>query len=314
MLEHLLDDYSMSFGTRDERLEKEDTIKQIEELNLQNSVLSKDDDFLRFQDDMSNMEVTEGDLPPYDRIPGNTEDGINIRRSHFSGTKGWNTARDIKKSYSQERRQGPDVGRAMTGTSLSSSRPRLREKVKRSLGYHHHYHHHWRPSYLHVRSRHFFPYHDFPDEPEPIEPIPRITNFMDFPRFPTARRLPIFPTSLIAERFVPYPRLPSIDENFPPLLEKLERLPEPPPIPQAILEREETGSRESEPFSEGAPLPEPVPAPEPPPIAEPPPIPELAPIKEIPPIAEPQEKTPPNLDPKKTFGTGKSNGGVKKST
>jgi len=37
-------------------------------------------------------------------------------------------------------------------------------------------------------------------------------------------------------------------------------------------------------------------------------------IKEIPPIAEPQEPAPENLDPKKTFDTGESNGGVKKSS
>ena len=74
------------------------------------------------------------------------------------------------------------------------------------------------------------------------------------------------------------------------------------------MDQEEAGTREDEPIDELTPLPEPIPEP------EPPPIPELASIKEIPPISEPQEKAPDNLDPKKTFDTGESNGGVKKST
>lgn len=293
----------MSFGTRDEKLEKESTIKQIEQLNRESSVLSKDYDSLALPDDFSDMEVSEGELPSYDQIPGAPEDGINIRRSQLKGNKRWNSHADIKTISSQAPDAELDDGRRKTGTNLDISTPK---KTKRSLLFHGRHYHYWLPHYLHIRPHHFSPYYDFPEEP--IDPIPSISHFMDFPRFPTPKRLPKFPLSLMAERFAPYPPLPKIDEYSPPPLEKLERLPQLPPIPQAILDREETGTRDPEPIDEWAPLPEPVPAP------EPPPIPELAPIKEIPPIAEPEEKTPPNLDPKKTFGTGESNGGVKKSS
>lgn len=318
MLEHLLDDYSVSFGTRDEKLEKESTIRQIERLNTEGSDVSKAGyDFLDLPDDVSNMEVSEGDLPSYDQIPGFREDevnSVNIRKSHVSTKKGWDADDRTKAISGKTPNVNLDVGLGMTGPEDDfATRLRLRKKTKRSLHHHRHYHRYWRPRYFHARSYQFSPYYDFPDEQEPFEPIPRISQFLDFPRFPTPQRLPRFPMSLMTERFIPYPHLPKIEESFPPPLEKLERLPEPPPIPQAILGREETGTREAEPVDEWAPLPEPVPAPEPPPILEPPPIPELAPIKEIPPIPEPQAKTPPNLDPKKTFGTGESNGGVKKS-
>ena len=303
MLEQLLDDYSMSFGTRNEKLEKESAIKQIEQLNRESSVLSKDYDSLRLPYDFSVMEVSEGELPSYDQMPGSREDGINIRRSQLQGNKGWNADANMKTISSQAPDGELDVGRRKTGTNLDITNPK---KTKRSLRYHGRRHHYWRPRH------HFSPYYNFPEEP--FDPIPSIPHFIDFPRFPTPKRLPKFPLSLMAERFVPYPHLPKIDEYFPPSLEELERLPEPPPIPKAILDREETGTRDPEPVDDLAPLPEPVPAPEPPPILEPPPIPELAPIKEIPPIKEPEEKTPPNLDPKKTFGTGESNGGVKKSS
>ena len=317
ILEHLLDgDDSMSFGTRDEILDKESTIKQIEGLNLESSFLTKGYDLSNFEDDFSDVDVSEGELPSYDQMPDSLENAINVRKSRLSGK----SMRKVRTDKSTLCGQG-DFGRVGTGPSrdwLTLPRPRLRKRMKRSLFYHHHHpHYHWHPYYWPnwpIRPRHFSPFFDFSDEPEPIEPIPSISHFLPFYRFAKAERFPKFPTFLSAERFVPYPRFPKIAEYSPPSLEKLERLPEPPPVPQAISDREEPEAREVEPSSEAAPLPEPVPAPEPSPIAEPPPIPELAPIKEIPPIPEPQPKTPPNLDPKKTFGTGESNGGVKKSS
>lgn len=302
MLEHLLDDYSPSFGTRDEKMEKESTIKQIEKLTKQNSVLSKDYDFTGLPSEFANMEVSEGELPSYEQI-GDT--GLNIRRSKV--LKNAYKEHAQKEVLSSERRRfktGPDCNQAH-----SSSQPRLL-KNKRSLPYHHRHHHRLRPPYLHIRSPELSPYSDYPDEQEhqDYEDIPRLSSVMQFHRLPIAQRWPRFPISLMAERFVPFPRLPKISEFSPQPLERLQHLPLPPPIPLAIIDREEAGNREAEPMDEWAPFPEPIPEP------EPPPIPELPFIKEIPPIAEPQEPAPENLDPKKTFDTGESNGGVKKSS
>lgn len=301
MLEHLLDDYSPSFGTRDEKMEKESTIKQIEKLTKQSSVLSKDYDFAGLPSEFANMEVSEGELPSYEQI-GDT--GLNIRRSKV--LKNAYKEHAQKEVLSSERRRfktGPDCNQAH-----SSSQPRLL-KNKRSLPYHHR-HHRLRPPYLHIRSPELSPYSDYPDEQEhqDYEDIPRLSSVMQFHRLPIAQRWPRFPISLMAERFVPFPRLPKISEFSPQPLERLQHLPLPPPIPPAIIDREEAGNREAEPMDEWAPFPEPIPEP------EPPPIPELPFIKEIPPIAEPQEPAPENLDPKKTFDTGESNGGVKKSS
>ena len=309
MLERLINDNTISFGTKAEQLDKESTIKEVEALSAQSTRPYSDEHLMGLPDDLSTMEVSEGELPPYDKLPGQHV-GLDIRRNHISKKMEQKSRASLNAISSQV---GDD--REKTGNEAdSSARPRLRRKKKRSLRHHFHHHHHWRSPYFHVRSHEFSPYYDYQEEHEPIEFIPRITRFMDFPRFPVPRRLPKFPMSLMSERFVPYPRLPKIAEYSPPQLETLEHYPEPPPIPTAISEREKAGSREQEPEDEWSPLPEPVPAPEPPPIPEPAPIPELAPIKEIPPIKEPQEKTPPNLDPKKTFDTGESNGGVKKSS
>lgn len=300
MLEHLLDDSSPSFGTRDEKMERESTIKQIERLTKQSSVLSKDYDFTGLPSEFANMEVSEGDLPSYDQM--GDDGGINIRKSKV--TKNKEKARAHKKTVFSSKRR-----RVETGPANSSSQPRPL-KTKRSLHYHHRHHHRWRRPYLHVRSPQLSPYYDYPDEQEhqDYDDTPRLSRHMHFHRFPIAQRWPRLPLSLMAERFVPFPRLPKISEFSPQPLDGLERLPPPPPIPPAIIDREETGNREAEPVDEFAPLPEPVPEP------EPPPIPDLPFIKEIPPIAEPQEPAPQNLDPKKTFDTGESNGGVKKSS
>ena len=329
MLERLLDDYSPSFGTRDEKSEKESTIKQIEELNTQNSVLPKDYEFTDLPSEFANMEVSEGDLPWYDRL---NEGGINIRKSKITRKKdkgrGHNNAILSSKEHFghvkiHKRRKGAGSAklaprfprhsrwnlkrkfhhRGTTGTkhhqAFSSFHPKQR-KIKRSLRHHRH-NHRWRPSYLHVRSPQMSPYYDYPS----------FIHFHRFPslyRYPSLHRWPKFPLSSMAESFVPFARLPKISEFSPQPLDRLERLPPPPPIPPAIMDREEAGTREEEPIDEWAPFPEPIPEP------EPPPIPELAPIKEIPPISEPQEPAPDNLDPKKTFDTGESNGGVKKSS
>ena len=311
MLEHLLDDYSPSFGTRDEKMEKESTIKQIEKLTKQSSVLSKDYDFTGLPSEFANMEVSEGELPSYEQI-GDT--GLNIRRSKVSKTAHKKHVRKATVLSSKRRRgrTGPNYNEA-----YPSSHPRLL-KTKRSLPYHHrhnhhhHHHHHygWRSPYLHIRSPEMSRYSDYPDEQEEqdYEDMPRLSSTLAFHRFPIAQRWPIFPISLMADRFVRFPRLPKISEYSPEPLERLEHLPPPPPIPPAIIDREKAGDREAEPVDEWAPFPEPIPEP------EPPPIPELPFIKEIPPIAEPQEPAPENLDPKKTFDTGESNGGVRKSS
>ena len=298
MLEHLLDDdRSPSFGTKDEKMERESTIKQIEQLTQQSSVLSKDYDFTDLPSEFANMEVSEGELPSYDQIGG---DGINFRKSKVAKKKKKGHVH-TKTVFSSEKR------RVKTGPNSSSSQPRP-PKSKRSLHYHHRHHHRWRRPYLHVRSPQLSPYYDDPDEQDHqyYDDIPRLSSYMHFHRFPIAQRWPS--PLLMAERFVPFPHLPKISEFSPQPLERLEHLPPPPPIPPAIIDREEAGNREAEPVDEFAPLPEPVPEP------EPPPIPELPFIKEIPPIAEPQEPAPENLDPKKTFDTGESNGGVKKSS
>ena len=308
MLEHLLDDYSPSFGTRDEKMEKESTIKQIEKLTEQSSVPSKDYDFTGLPSEFANMEVSEGELPSYEQI-GDT--GLNIRRSKIS--KNAHKKRGHKVGFSSSKRF-----RLKTGSDYEEaySQPKVL-KTKRSLPYHHrcrhrHYHHHhrWRSPYLHVRSPEISPYSDYPDEQEQqdYEDFPDPSSIMRFHRLPMAQRWPTFPISLMAERFVRFPRLPKISEFSPEPLDRLERLPPPAPIPPAIIDREKAGDREAEPVDELAPFPEPIPEP------EPPPIPELPFIKEIPPIAEPQEPAPENLDPKKTFDTGESNGGVKKSS
>ena len=306
MLEHLLDDYSPSFGTRDEKMEKESTIKQIEKLTQQ-SLTSKDYDFTGLPSEFANMEVSEGELPSYAQI-GDT--GLNIRRSKVS--KNAHKKHEHKVAVLSSKRlrvkTGPDYNKA-----FSSSQPRAL-KTKRSLPYHHRHHHHyrhrWRSPYLHIRSPENSPYSDYPDEQEQqdYEDMPKLSSVMQFHRLPMAQRWPTFPISLMAERFVRFSRLPKISEFSPEPLERLEHLPPPPPIPPTIIDREKAGDREAEPVDEWAPFPEPIPEP------EPPPIPELPFIKEIPPIAEPQEPAPENLDPKKTFDTGESNGGVKKSS
>lgn len=326
MLEHLLDDYAPSFGTKDEKMERESTIRQIEQLTTQSSTASKDYDFTgtSIPSEFANMEVSEGELPPYERI----EQGINVRKSKVSRKK--NKVHAHKKAVlSSEGHFGEvlvpalaprsppwnqaTIGWVKTGSEFAhlSTRPRLR-KTKRSLYHHRHHHHHWwRPPYLHVRSPQVSPYYDYPDEQEnqDYDDIPRLSSFRKFHRYPSAQPWPKFQAlSSMAERFVPYPHLPKIREFSPQPLESLEHLPPPPPIPPAIMDREEAGDREAEPVDEWAPFPEPIPEP------EPPPIPELAFIKEIPPISEPQEPAPDNLDPKKTFDTGESNGGVKKSS
>ena len=310
MLEHLLDDYSPSFGTRDEKMERESTIKQIEKLTQQSSAVSKDFDFTGLPSEFANMEVSEGDLPSYEQIE-NT--GLNIRRSKVSKNAHKKHGHKVADLSSKRLRvkTGPDRNEAY---SASQSRAL---KTKRSLPYnhrhHHHHHHHrhrWRSQYLHTRSPENSPYSDYSDEQDQqdYEDMPELSSVMQFHTLPTARRWPIFPISLMAERFVRFPRLPKISEFSPEPLERLEHLPPPPPIPPAIIDREKAGDREAEPLDEWAPFPEPIPEP------EPPPIPELPFIKEIPPIAEPQEPAPENLDPKKTFDTGESNGGVKKSS
>ena len=312
MLEHLLDDYSPSFGTRDEKMERESTIKQIEKLTQQSSAVSKDFDFTGLPSEFANMEVSEGDLPSYEQIE-NT--GLNIRRSKVSKNAHKKHGHKVADLSSKRLRvkTGPDRNEAY---SASQSRAL---KTKRSLPYnhrhhhHHHHHHHrhrWRSPYLHTRSPENSPYSDYSDEQDQqdYEDMPELSSVMQFHTLPTARRWPIFPISLMAERFVRFPRLPKISEFSPEPLERLEHLPPPPPIPPAIIDREKAGDREAEPLDEWAPFPEPIPEP------EPPPIPELPFIKEIPPIAEPQEPAPENLDPKKTFDTGESNGGVKKSS
>ena len=309
MLEHLLDDYSPSFGTRDEKMEKESTIKQIEKLTKQSSVLSKDYDFTGLPSEFANMEVSEGELPPYEQIG---ETGLNIRRSKVLTTAHKKRALYKAAILSSKRRRvrtEPNYNQA-----YSFSQPRLL-KTKRSLPYHHrhhhhHYHHRWRSPYLHIRSPEMSPYSDYPDEQDQqdYEDMPRLSSAMAFHRLAIAQRWPTFPISLMAERFVRFPNLPKISEFSPEPLERLEHLPPPEPISPAIIDREKAGDREAEPVDEWAPFPEPIPEP------EPPPIPELPFIKEIPPIAEPQEPAPENLDPKKTFDTGESNGGVKKSS
>lgn len=308
MLEHLLDDYSPSFGTRDEKMEKESTIKQIEKLTQQSSVLSKDYDFTGLPSEFANMEVSEGELPSYEQI-GDT--GLNIRRSKVS--KNAHKKHGHKVAVLSSKRLRVKTRRDYN-EAYSFSQPRLL-KTKRSLPYHHrhhhhHYHHRWRSPYLHIRSPEISPYSDYPDEQEQqdYEDMPKLSSIMQFHRLPMAQRWPTFPISLMAERFFRFPRLPKISEFSPEPLERLEHLPPPAPIPPAIIDREKAGDREAEPVDEWAPFPEPIPEP------EPPPIPELPFIKEIPPIAEPQEPAPENLDPKKTFDTGESNGGVKKSS
>ena len=303
MLEHLLDDYSPSFGTRDEKMEKESTIKQIEKLTQQSSALSKDYDFTGLPSEFANMEVSEGELPSYEKI-GDT--GLNIRRSKVS--KNAHKRRGHKMEVVSSKRlrvkTGPDYNEAY-------SQPKVL-RTKRSLPYHHRHHHHhtWRSPYLHIRSPEISPYSDYPYEQgqHNYEDFPNPSSIMRFHRLPVAQRWPKFPISLMAERFFRFPRLPKISEFSPEPLERLEHLPPPAPIPPAIINREKAGDREAEPVDELAPFPEPIPEP------EPPPIPELPFIKEIPPIAEPQEPAPENLDPKKTFDTGESNGGVKKSS
>ena len=332
MLERLLDDSSPSFGTRDEKLEEESTIKQIEDLSRQSTALSKEYDFTDLPSQFANMEVSEGDLPWYDQI---NDGGVNVRKSRvtrrkdkklhhtranlrsekrFTQKRGKreNSARFVLRSYRYSRRnlKGNFPIKLKTRSSYhqatSLSLPRQR-RDKRSFHHHRYYHHHlWPPSALQVRM---FPYYDYPYAMDNSE-----SGFIHFHRFPTLQRYPSLqrwpgsPMSSMAERFIPFPRVPKISEFSPDPLERLERLPPPTPIPPAIMDQEEAGTREDEPIDELTPLPEPIPEP------EPPPIPELASIKEIPPISEPQEKAPDNLDPKKTFDTGESNGGVKKST
>ncbi|XP_022802101.1 uncharacterized protein LOC111339664 [Stylophora pistillata] len=298
MLERLLDDSSPSFGTRDEKLEEESTIKQIEDLSRQSTALSKDYNFTDLPSQFANMEVSEGDLPWYDRV---NDGGLNVRKSRVTRSKDrrhhhTKTNLKSKKQFTQNREKN--------FRATSSSLPKQRRN-KRSF-----YHHHLRPpSALQVRSAQMFPYYDYPYAMDNSE-----SGFIHFHRFPTLHRYPNLQRwpestmSTMAERFIPFPRLPKITEFSPDPLERLERLPPPSPIPPAIMDQEEAGTREDEPIDELTPLPEPIPEP------EPPPIPELASIKEIPPISEPQEKAPDNLDPKKTFDTGESNGGVKKST
>ena len=298
MLERLLDDNSPFFGTRDEKKERESTIKEIEKLTKQSSVLSKDYDFTGLPTAFSNMEVSEGELPSYDQIG---DEDTNIRKSKVSKDKTKSKAHLQEKGVFTSEQRGVN-----TGPAASSFQPRPL-KTKRSLHYHRRHHHRWRKPYLHVRSPQVSSYFDYPDEQD-YEDLPRLPSYMYFHRFPIAQRWPRLPMSLMAERFVPFPHLPKISEFSPQPIERLERLPPPAPIPPAIIDREEAGNREAEPVDEFAPLPEPIPEP------EPPPIPELPFIKEIPPIAEPQEPAPQNLDPKKTFDTGESNGGVKKSS
>ena len=309
MLEHLLDDYSPSFGTRDEKMERESTIKQIEKLTQQSSAVSKDFDFTGLPSEFANMEVSEGELPSYEQIEDTA--GLNIRRSKVSKNARKKHGHKLAVLTSKRLRvkTGPDCNEAYSSSQSTAL------KTKRSLPYnrrhHHHRHHHrWRSPYLHIRSPENSPYRDYPDEQEQqdYENMPELSSVMQFHRLPTAQRWPKFPISLMAERFVRFPRLPKISEFSPEPLERLEHLPPPPPIPPAVIDREKAGDREAEPVDEWAPFPEPIPEP------EPPPIPELPFIKEIPPIAEPQEPAPENLDPKKTFDTGESNGGVKKSS
>ena len=308
MLEHLLDDYSPSFGTRDEKMERESTIKQIEKLTQQSSAVSKDFDFTGLPSEFANMEVSEGELPSYEQIE---DTGFNIRRSKVSKNAhkkhGHKVA--VLSSKRLQVKTGPDCDEAYSSSQFRAL------KTKRSLPYNHrrHRHHHrhrWRSPYLHIRSPENSLYSEYPDEQEQqdYEDLPELSSVMQFHRLPMAQRWPTFPISLMAERFVRFPRLPKISEFSPEPLERLEHLPPPPPIPPAIIDREKAGDREAEPVDEWAPFPEPIPEP------EPPPIPELPFIKEIPPIAEPQEPAPENLDPKKTFDTGESNGGVKKSS
>lgn len=139
--------------------------------------------------------------------------------------------------------------------------------------------------------------------------------FERFPKFPYSHSRLLSLRIPLIKRF---PKLPAIDALSDISLEEEfekehEKFPESEPIFPADLSEEYSANREPIAPKEGQLLDEPEPAPEPVPEPEPAPIPELPFIKEIPPIPEPEAPTTPNLDPKKTFDSGKSNGGVKKS-
>ena len=367
MLEHLLEDNSPSFGTKDEKLEKENTIKQIEKLSAQSSILSKDFD-PSLPSAFANMEISEGEFPDYDnmhrdfrrsRIPTKQLKNLKARNAvlrpkQSSGVvvvpkveierAGKRVEEFVKSSSHPETHlnlvrelyprnyvpYGPvEPGWGEPGpyfpkrlASFAFSQGRVSKRSPHSQGHRQHprhHHHRWRSRDLTLRVPQRSRYYDYPVEPESETFIsPELPSFLDYSRFPLHEKFPRFPLSLMAERFVSFPRFPKISDFAPfpvPTIEKIKRFPEPLPIPPAIVDpdEEETDGEPISPIgaeavSDWAPYPEPISEP------EPTSIPELASIREIPPITEPKEQTPAKLDPKKTFDTGESIDGVKKSS
>lgn len=301
MLARLLDQNAMGFGTKQEKQDKEFTIREIEKYTDASSRLppgfTVPTQSLSDFTDASNLDVSIGTTSENDEKAQDQDSHNDYRKSSIPRHA---SIRPHKMTKLNAKNRKYDKGSSKNGAQFKHLRSHSSK-------------HGSAKSY---KRNGFSMYEKLSRYPE----FPKISSAFPISKFSLAGHFPRNLPFSGAESFKHYKHFQpfqGFDRNANIEDEDEEEdnteIRPPPPLPPTLISREHTSQREAVPRDEAQPIDEPAPIREPAPIPEIAPIPELPSIKEIPPISENREPQPKPLDPKKTFEKAESNGGVKKS-